>query len=76
VDESQRRKGIASRMLRAYVLMVQHTLPELKAIRLICKKELIGLYSAAEFQMVGPSDVEHGKDQWYEMSMQLSEEDS
>lgn len=72
MDESQRRKGIASRMLKGYVLMIQNLLPELTTVRLICKKDLIGLYSAAGFEMVGPSDVEHGKDPWYEMKLQLS----
>ncbi|EIE27825.1 hypothetical protein COCSUDRAFT_83445 [Coccomyxa subellipsoidea C-169] len=49
-----------------------NTLPELTTVRLICKKDLIGLYSAAGFEMVGPSDVEHGKDPWYEMKLKLS----
>lgn len=61
-------------MLQGYVLMVQHMLPAVREIRLICKTDLIGLYTAAGFELVGPSDVEHGKDPWFEMVMQLPTE--
>ena len=71
VDETYRRKGVATRMLKAYLLMVQQTLPEVQCLRLICKKDLVPLYTTAGFEMIGPSDVQHGKDPWYEMAFQL-----
>ncbi len=71
VDETQRRKGVATRMLRAYLLTVEQTLPEVQCLRLICKKDLVALYSSVGFEMVGPSDVQHGKDPWYEMAYQI-----
>lgn len=37
-------------------------------LRLMCKENLVGLYSAVGFSMVGPSDVQHGKDPWFEMA--------
>lgn len=42
-------------------------------ISLIAKKHLIGFYSqqVVGFELVGESEVEHGKDQWYELTMSL-----
>lgn len=36
-------------------------------VRLICKDNLIGLYQRAGFELVGPSDVVHGAEPWFEM---------
>ncbi|GIL89074.1 hypothetical protein Vretimale_16198 [Volvox reticuliferus] len=71
VDAPMRRKGLATRLLRAYVPYVQATTPHLRGIRLICKHNLIGLYEKAGFILVGPSDVVHGRDPWFEMAMEL-----
>jgi predicted GNAT family N-acyltransferase len=76
VSKKHRRQGIASRMVQAYVTMVQHTLPRIQALRLICKEDLVGLYSRAGFQFVGPSDVQHGRDIWLEMVLDLSDDDA
>lgn len=70
VSQQHRRKGIASRMLQAYLMMIQHTL-HIFTLRLMCKENLVGLYSAAGFSMVGPSDVQHGKDPWFEMALEV-----
>eukprot|EP00775_Hariotina_reticulata_P001766 gene1766-2105_t len=67
VDPRHRRKGIASRLLKAYLNYVVGTNSRLKEVRLICKNDLIPLYGKAGFTLIGPSAVEHGKDMWYEM---------
>lgn len=67
VDAAHRRRGVASRLLRAYLSYVQASTPGLREARLICKDQLVPLYSGAGFQMVGPSGVVHGKDPWFEM---------
>ncbi|EFJ49157.1 hypothetical protein VOLCADRAFT_104364 [Volvox carteri f. nagariensis] len=76
VEAGLRRKGLATRLLRAYVPYVQATTPHLQAIRLICKQDLIGLYEKAGFTLAGPSDVVHGRDPWFEMVLELPSGDS
>ncbi|KXZ44977.1 hypothetical protein GPECTOR_60g755 [Gonium pectorale] len=71
IEEALRRRGLATRLLRAYTSYVQASTPHLRGIRLICKHELIPLYDKAGFSLVGPSDVVHGRDPWFEMAMQL-----
>ncbi|KAG2485669.1 hypothetical protein HYH03_015641 [Edaphochlamys debaryana] len=73
VEASLRRRGLALRMLRAYVPFVRTTAPHLRTIRLICKKDLIPLYEKAGFSLVGPSDVVHGQDPWYELALELGD---
>ncbi|KAI3438628.1 hypothetical protein D9Q98_001050 [Chlorella vulgaris] len=68
VTESMRRQGVATRLLRTYLNQyVVATTPQLTAAVLIAKSQLIGLYAAVGFQLIGPSSVVHGKDQWFEM---------
>lgn len=74
VEKAQRRKGIAKRMLQGYRMMVQSMLPQVRSMHLICKQDLIELYRSAGFDLIGPSEVVHGKDQWYEMRQALDPE--
>jgi len=37
-------------------------------VRLLCKEELVPLYAASGFRLVGPSPVVHGQDPWMEMA--------
>ena len=67
VDAARRRRGVATRLLRAYQAFVQATTPQLRECRLICKQGLVPLYAGAGFAMVGPSEVVHGQDPWFEM---------
>lgn len=71
VDPSLRRRGLATRMLRAYTGYVAATSPQVAGVRLICKQDLIRLYEGAGFRLLGPSDVVHGKDPWYDMALEL-----
>ena len=63
MTEAQRRKGIAGWMLREYLQRVADV-GVAQRVLLICKEPLVGLYAAAGFKDLGPSDVVHGKDPW------------
>lgn len=47
VREQDRRKGIALRMLQAYVALVTATAPRIRSIRLLCKPRMRSLYEKA-----------------------------
>ena len=68
VPEPLRRKGIASYMLREYLSRVDG-LGFATRVLLICKEPLVGLYTGAGFENLGPSDVVHGADPWSLMGM-------
>ena len=66
VAEEQRRLGLGTAMLKAYVKQVANHTP-VRTILLMCKKPLIPFYSDAGFTLVCQSDVVHGLDPWFEM---------
>lgn len=66
VSPSFRRQGIATRILKEYINTVKKQ-GKIRQVRLLCKDGLVGLYSGVGFQVVGPSSVVHGADQWIEM---------
>jgi predicted GNAT family N-acyltransferase len=72
VSPSLRRQGIATRMLKEYISMVKKQ-RQIRQVRLLCKYGLVGLYSSVGFQVVGPSSVVHGADQWIEMVCEVLE---
>mmetsp|Transcript_2552 Transcript_2552/g.5685 ORF Transcript_2552/g.5685 Transcript_2552/m.5685 type:complete len:184 (-) Transcript_2552:144-695(-) len=74
VAHEHRRKGLASRMLKAYIAYVQGTTPDLAEIRLISKEQLVKLYQGVGFKLIGPSDVVHGADKWFELAYSLQQE--
>jgi len=71
VAAEHQRKGIARRMLKAYLQYVQQTTPQIQSVQLICKEVLIPLYVSAGFTLVGPSPVAHGQDQWFDMRVDI-----
>jgi len=71
-EGGHRRTQIGTRTLRAYMQWLVSNTPEVERVLLLCKKELIGFYEGAGFRMVGPSLVEHGADQWYEMAQKTA----
>ena len=70
VEKTHRRKGFAAEMLMSYLKRIS-AFENIRDVRLICKKHLISLYEKVGFQLVGPSAVVHGKDQWFEMMFQV-----
>jgi hypothetical protein len=71
VATPERRRGLATRLLRAYLPFAQATTPALAEVRLLCKPPLVPLYAAAGFGVVGPSAVAHGAEAWTEMALEL-----
>jgi hypothetical protein len=67
----ERRRGLATRLLRAYLPYAQATTPALAEVRLLCKPLLAPLYAAAGIGVVGPSAVVHGAEAWTEMALEL-----
>eukprot|EP00798_Chlamydomonas_sp_ICE-L_P013717 gene13717-19612_t len=75
VEQSLRRQGLALNLLKAYLPWVQSAAPQLDQARLIAKEYLLSLYEKAGFTLVGPSEVVHGADPWFEMKYDLKSEE-
>ncbi|KAF9352402.1 hypothetical protein BGX34_012175 [Mortierella sp. NVP85] len=88
VARGYQRRGIATAMMKAYLKHLKSLNEQssseavdpssssgclLELVLLIAHKELIGLYSKAEFKLLGQSTVEHGPDPWFEMAYWLRE---
>ena len=72
IEETHRRKGIASTMLKEYCARIDSlgTKPNTKAIEtivLMAKSNLLGFYVKAGFSVLRPSDIVHGKELWYHL---------
>jgi N-acetylglutamate synthase-like GNAT family acetyltransferase len=62
-----RHKGVATALLQSYISTIWETQSHIEKIALLTKFESGGLYLKCGFKMVGPSQVQHGKEQWFEM---------
>ena len=74
VSEALRRQGAARGMLDAYVQAVRSSNRGLRRIALIAKARLLRLYVGAGFRVEGLSAVTHGRDPWFDLSMELDGE--
>lgn len=72
VEKNSRRKGVGSLILKQYLELVKRQHKNLQQITLVSKKHLISFYESAGFELVGESDLEHGKETWYELKMELN----
>ena len=77
IDDKYKRRGYGTKMMKEYV---KHQLgascnASLLSLRLVCKKHLFSFYANCGFKLIGESDLEHGKDTWYEMASTSSEND-
>jgi hypothetical protein len=66
VAKAYRRRGVALKLLDEYLTRLGDMANIARAL-LICKEDLKHFYTRAGFVEVGPSEVVHGKDQWFEM---------
>lgn len=66
-----RRKGLATQMMKQYVQYIKANRPEIQSIALISKLNIIPLYESSGFTLIGPSDVVHGADVWYELRLDI-----
>jgi len=78
VDTRFQKMGIASLMLEQYLARLRVARQGLrkdqfpiKRVLLISKERNLGLYKRAGFKVDGPSDVVHGRDQWFQCSYVL-----
>ncbi|CAN0255693.1 unnamed protein product, partial [Discosporangium mesarthrocarpum] len=75
VEGRYRRRGIASALVKAYMEQVALTQPGVRRVCLISKAPLLGMYAACGFHLVGLSPIMHGRDPWFEMRMDLDQEE-
>ena len=73
VTEEYRRMGIATAMLKDYVTEMR-SMPDdgVQKLVLMAKKNLLSFYVDAGFSVIRPSTIVHGKDQWYELELDLT----
>ncbi|KIY52200.1 acyl-CoA N-acyltransferase, partial [Fistulina hepatica ATCC 64428] len=71
VASIHRKKGIASQLLREYLARLRDSPANYERILLISHEELIPLYTSVGFELVGPSQVQHGARPWFEMCVAL-----
>ncbi|CAM9238967.1 unnamed protein product, partial [Laminaria digitata] len=71
VAESHRRKGYATTLLKAYLENVALNQPGVRRVCLIAKAGLLGMYALCGFALKGLSPIVHGKDPWFEMTIDL-----
>lgn len=78
VSPEHRRRGFGAAALSNYVRewIVNHrggdATRAVKSIRLLCKEHLIAFYANhGGFELIGPSDVVHGADLWYDMKFDV-----
>lgn len=73
VSPKWQRRGLGQAMLARYLAAEreQASTTGVVQVTLICKENLQQFYRNAGFSLVGPSDVVHGEDPWYEYSLPL-----
>ena len=77
INEKYRRNGYGLLMVKKYVESIENDKNSydgnvndgngLESIRLVSKEHLIPFYSSNGFKLIGESDLDHGKDKWFEM---------
>ena len=73
VSTAYHRLGIGSLMLNKYVELITSRQDEsLKRIALMAKVNLIPFYTKASFKCLGLSSIVHGKEQWFDLQLELT----
>ncbi|GBG28312.1 Phenazine biosynthesis-like domain-containing protein [Hondaea fermentalgiana] len=73
--EDLRRQGLARATLRRYLdhIVASKETSHIRQALLIAKEHLVPFYESCGFRSRGQSSVEHGKDTWFELALQLRE---
>jgi GNAT superfamily N-acetyltransferase len=71
VHPDMRRNGLGLNMLKAFVEELRHS-GRFDKVLLLSKRHLVSFYELAGFQNAGPSCVQHGDDQWFELRYDLA----
>ncbi|CEL97822.1 unnamed protein product [Vitrella brassicaformis CCMP3155] len=72
IRQEDRRKGLARKLMRCYVQLMGLYDASLQHILLIAKAPLLHFYRSCGFTVEGLSSVVHGKDSWFDMSLDLA----
>eukprot|EP01080_Neovahlkampfia_damariscottae_P003819 gene3819-6980_t len=70
VAEKARRKGLGTKIMNEYLIEIKKH-KSIKRIFLLCKENLISFYKNCGFELMGPSEVVHGQELWYDMKMMI-----
>ncbi|GMI04900.1 hypothetical protein TrRE_jg5085 [Triparma retinervis] len=75
VAEEYRRKKVATSMLRQYVndVAFSPTSSTITTIALIAKQHLLSFYVSCGFTVIGLSEIVHGKDPWFHLTLSLTD---
>jgi ribosomal protein S18 acetylase RimI-like enzyme len=72
VQEEYRHKGIATAMLKDYVEHMRATNDgTIEKLVLLAKQNLLAFYVNCGFQVVRPSAIVHGAEQWYDLELDM-----
>jgi guanine nucleotide exchange factor len=71
IHPNMRRNGLGLNMLNAFVEELRHS-GRYHKVLLLSKRHLVSFYERAGFQNAGPSSVQHGEDQWFELRCDLA----
>lgn len=73
VEESYRRKGIATAMLKHYLETIkdENLDGSIESIVLLAKTNLLGFYVNCGFTVNRPSPIVHGQELWYDLEQKL-----
>lgn len=72
IHPKYRRQGLATAMLTFYLERMKENL-RISRIFIIAKGNLLGFYTSVGFKVLRLSPVVHGKDPWFELSIDLIE---
>ncbi|KAI2504480.1 Phenazine biosynthesis-like protein [Fragilaria crotonensis] len=67
VSEAYRRHGIGTAMIKNYIQTMESMPDGVDKIVLMAKQDLLGFYVKSGFSVLGPSDIVHGKEQWFHL---------
>ncbi|KAJ2459999.1 hypothetical protein GGF42_001118 [Coemansia sp. RSA 2424] len=75
VGPQWQRKGVATKLLEKYIEMVREYNREaafrIARLAMMAREDLVPLYQRAGYQCVGPSQVVHGSEQWFDCVLDL-----
>ena len=67
VSEPYRRHGLGTAMIQNYIQTMESMPDGVDKIVLMAKQDLLGFYVKSGFSVLRPSDIVHGKEQWFHL---------
>ncbi|XP_070555847.1 uncharacterized protein [Ptychodera flava] len=72
--QTERRKGVGSKLMQKYIEMLRKTFSDLDGIVLVSKKNLFPFYTKLGYKIRGPANITFGTDPRYELWYDLKEQ--